>query len=590
MNQFHSGSIGIMRRNPFSHASVWGDNTRKVERIQTNKLRDAYQKNNSGLGQQRDHFKGSLGYQKIRNAADKVRETASNLMSFKPANTNNDDLSNFANSISDAQEDFNDISQTTGNQQTSTAATWLGDLSNRVTALTAGEDIVDPLSSEALTTKLDGIKGDIDVLSDELVPHIAATETSPEEALQALKTDLEAFASTYGASESITTAISEIDAALNAADGTIDITNLQAESGRDYTAGATLQVGEEVYSDRNYTFTDVGSFEGATLIQTANDDKLSEGNNFVTMDLDQNATVYVAFDTREEDIPAWLQDWEDTGEELASTDVTTLRVYKKEMGPGEVTIGGTEQDSWGRSNYSIFLTSDVPDLSNTLASSTESVRALRSEYSGEELTALNQVINTAMGLPDAEMENVASAFQALTQISERISSITPNDAQSIAQETFTRLNNLIGQIQEMDGSEEHYDTLQGQLGTLDGLRAQLEPHVERSTLGNKEKEVALDVISKEMEAVTTMLNHNPGSIEIDYSSSKPKTLSGPEEGQILTPEGTKLNTLTIDPGSLNTLDALTISSDGNSATLTIMGQDPFIDNLEKGSILAPPAP
>ena len=119
-----------------------------------------------------------------------------------------------------------------------------------------------------------------------------------------------------------------------------------------YTVG-TLAVGAPVYSDRDYTFADVGPFAGATYLLTANDDKYATGNEFLRFDVNLTARVRVGFDTRAAP-PAWLGSWTLTGAGITTTD-TLFDVYERLVDPGRVTLGGAGIGG-GASMYTVVIT------------------------------------------------------------------------------------------------------------------------------------------------------------------------------------------------------------------------------------------
>jgi len=110
--------------------------------------------------------------------------------------------------------------------------------------------------------------------------------------------------------------------------GPLTITNLSVESGKNYKVKIdSLQNGEKVYIDRSYTFTNVPEIlTGATYIKTANNDKSSTENTFLSFIVDQPVTVYVGHDVRFTNKPSWLDSFTDTGMSLVTTD-TTLELY-----------------------------------------------------------------------------------------------------------------------------------------------------------------------------------------------------------------------------------------------------------------------
>ncbi|MCH8745643.1 MAG: hypothetical protein IIB31_08350, partial [Chloroflexi bacterium] len=83
-----------------------------------------------------------------------------------------------------------------------------------------------------------------------------------------------------------------------------------------------LNAGATVYIDRGYAFTSVpSSVAGTTYIVTANNDKQANQANFLSFWVDQDVTVFVAYDSRASSLPNWLASWTDTGEILGTSDV-----------------------------------------------------------------------------------------------------------------------------------------------------------------------------------------------------------------------------------------------------------------------------
>ena len=122
---------------------------------------------------------------------------------------------------------------------------------------------------------------------------------------------------------------------------------------RPYPIGVNLQVGRTVYVDRGYTYTTVPSLvQGASYIQTANNDKASSGEGFLTFTLDQPSIVYVAYDIRINPKPQWLSAFADTGESLVTSD-TTLQLFCQSFPAGPVSLGGNE--SSGKSMYAVII-------------------------------------------------------------------------------------------------------------------------------------------------------------------------------------------------------------------------------------------
>ncbi|MEK7398347.1 MAG: hypothetical protein AAB116_15555 [Candidatus Poribacteria bacterium] len=104
------------------------------------------------------------------------------------------------------------------------------------------------------------------------------------------------------------------------------------------------------YVDRTFTITSFpDELKGAIMIMTGNDDKASKGAGFVTFNIDQSATVYIAHDSRGETAkggvsPDWLtKDFTFVNGkviEVSDTNMGTFNLWKKDFGAGPVSLGG----------------------------------------------------------------------------------------------------------------------------------------------------------------------------------------------------------------------------------------------------------
>ena len=131
------------------------------------------------------------------------------------------------------------------------------------------------------------------------------------------------------------------------------ISNLTVASGRTYEIIYNgVQNGALVYIDRTYTYSTIPtSLQGTTYIKTANDDKASSSASFLTFEVNQDVTVYVAHDDRITTKPSWLASFTDTGDNLVTTD-TTLSVFASNYLAGTITLGGNEG---GYSMYTVVI-------------------------------------------------------------------------------------------------------------------------------------------------------------------------------------------------------------------------------------------
>lgn len=113
------------------------------------------------------------------------------------------------------------------------------------------------------------------------------------------------------------------------------------------------------YTDRRYALTAIpDALLNAELVQTANEDDGSAGDEFLTFDVLMPARVHVAFDTRAKTPPAWLrQRFRASDQKIATTDCS-FQLYSLEVPtPGRVALGGNTDDgrAGGKGNYFIVV-------------------------------------------------------------------------------------------------------------------------------------------------------------------------------------------------------------------------------------------
>jgi hypothetical protein len=135
------------------------------------------------------------------------------------------------------------------------------------------------------------------------------------------------------------------------------VSAVKPASGRSYKVVESLADGNQAYVDRQYTYHDVPqALLGSNHIVTANDDKASTGNDFLSFQVSQPTTVYVAHDDRITTKPDWLKGFYDTGLKL-TTDVA-MTVYARVCEAGTVTLGGNG-GSRDASMYTIVVSETV---------------------------------------------------------------------------------------------------------------------------------------------------------------------------------------------------------------------------------------
>lgn len=131
--------------------------------------------------------------------------------------------------------------------------------------------------------------------------------------------------------------------ALGAASG-LSVTIDFVSTGKAYSL-STAQAGALYYIDRSYTIGSLSTaLSGGKLIRTANDDKSVTTTAHLKFTVNKSATVYVCYDKRASQVPAWLSDgtWTVTTESFAVTDslASPMRVYRKSVSASQVTLGG----------------------------------------------------------------------------------------------------------------------------------------------------------------------------------------------------------------------------------------------------------
>ena len=118
-----------------------------------------------------------------------------------------------------------------------------------------------------------------------------------------------------------------------------------------------LDVGKLQYVDRAYAFSTVpAAYVGMDYIQTANDDKSSQGFPWLTFDVSQDVTVTVAHDDRTGAKPAWMGGFVDTGDDLVSNGGGIFSIYARDFQAGTVALGGNiDGGTTGNSMYTVVV-------------------------------------------------------------------------------------------------------------------------------------------------------------------------------------------------------------------------------------------
>jgi outer membrane protein assembly factor BamB len=128
-----------------------------------------------------------------------------------------------------------------------------------------------------------------------------------------------------------------------------------------------LQVGVVQYGDRTYTLTTLPSaLLGAAWVRTAIASKTYTGTPTVTFTIDQQATVYVALDSRLVK-PTWIDaSWTPTGQTLINSEAAganTFVLYAKVFPAGSVALGPNSSTGNTTVNmYSVIVSNGAPSV------------------------------------------------------------------------------------------------------------------------------------------------------------------------------------------------------------------------------------
>jgi len=128
--------------------------------------------------------------------------------------------------------------------------------------------------------------------------------------------------------------------------------NLTVTSGKAYEWD-TAANGKLIYLDRSYAFSSLpAAYIGLDFLRAANDDKGATGNSFLSFDVNQPVTVYVAHHDLISTKPSWLGSFTDNGDNITVSGATHS-IFAKQVSAGTVTLGGNAGGS--RSMYVILV-------------------------------------------------------------------------------------------------------------------------------------------------------------------------------------------------------------------------------------------
>lgn len=118
----------------------------------------------------------------------------------------------------------------------------------------------------------------------------------------------------------------------------------------------TAAVGEPLYADRDYVFTQLPFLQNTPYLLFFNDNLHNASSDYARFYLYRPATLYVAIYAEACDLPGWLSEWEPVGAVIETSDLP-LALYRRDFEAGEVVLGGNAMSPAAcvRSHYVIFV-------------------------------------------------------------------------------------------------------------------------------------------------------------------------------------------------------------------------------------------
>ena len=142
--------------------------------------------------------------------------------------------------------------------------------------------------------------------------------------------------------------------------GVAAVRNLKVKNGAAYNvvSGGFLP-GAQAYGDRSYRLSNVPTeLEGADLIQSANNDDNSRGEQWLSADTLVPVRVWVGIDVRQKTAPSWvLKNFQKEPFTASIDEGAEFAFYSRSFDSGRVELGGNTDDgnSGGKGNYIIAI-------------------------------------------------------------------------------------------------------------------------------------------------------------------------------------------------------------------------------------------
>ncbi len=125
-----------------------------------------------------------------------------------------------------------------------------------------------------------------------------------------------------------------------------------------------LQVGNNIYGDRDFTFTSIPKALTNTEYIRLSCDSKNSTNDIAEFTAVEDITVYIGLDTRVTTAPSWLDNWVNTGETATASNDVSYNIYRKDFNVNEKVTLGTNGQSSGVVNYftAVSLQEEIPQI------------------------------------------------------------------------------------------------------------------------------------------------------------------------------------------------------------------------------------
>lgn len=115
-------------------------------------------------------------------------------------------------------------------------------------------------------------------------------------------------------------------------------------------------IGSLIFGDRDFTINTIPeNLNNSEILMTACDAKNS-AENIGDFKAGEDITLYIALDSRVENVPEWLSDYNKTNLTITTSNDLTLELYSKEVKAGETVILGSNGQSAYCVNYAVLAT------------------------------------------------------------------------------------------------------------------------------------------------------------------------------------------------------------------------------------------